>query len=372
MKKLFTIIAFVTSLTIFAQAPQGFNYQATVRNSSGTLLLNQQVLVKFNILQNSSTGTVVYTETQTASTDDLGHISLVVGQGTATTVTFSTINWGSGTYYLGIELNTGTGYVAMGTTQLLSVPYALHSNCVSSTLLGDTLTVGCKTYILPGILETNVVDHTCGATNVHNPALAYGSMADQEGNIYRTIKIGTQTWMAENLKTTKYRNGESIPNIMNNTQWANLTTGALNSYNNNIANDCPYGKLYNWYAVNDNRGICPLGWHVPSLTEWNLLITNAGGSNQAMISLKSSGSFYWQSPNNINGSNSTGFSALPSGLGFTNGGHQYINFDSLWWTSTVSGNNSYYVGMRNAVNPQSIFSFPDNKNYAFCVRCIKD
>jgi hypothetical protein len=127
MKKLFTIIAFVTSLTIFAQAPQGFNYQATVRNSSGNLLLNQIVLVRFNILQNSTTGTTVYSETQTANTDDLGHISLVVGQGTATTGTFSSINWGNGTYYLGIELNTGSGYVAMGTTQLFSVPYALYA-----------------------------------------------------------------------------------------------------------------------------------------------------------------------------------------------------------------------------------------------------
>ena len=128
MKKLITFLAIIATTAIFAQAPQGFNYQATVRNSTGQLLLNQNVLVKFNVLQNSATGTLVYSENQTATTDDLGHINLVVGQGTATTGTFTTINWGTANYYLGIELNSGTGYVAMGTTQLLSVPYALYAN----------------------------------------------------------------------------------------------------------------------------------------------------------------------------------------------------------------------------------------------------
>ena len=137
MKKLITLLAFAITLIATAQAPQGFNYQATVRNVSGQLLLNEIVLVKFNILQNSSTGTIVYSETQTANTDELGHIALVVGQGTSTTGTFSTINWGSGSYYLGIELNTGTGYVTIGTTQLLSVPYALYAE-----KSGDSATPG--------------------------------------------------------------------------------------------------------------------------------------------------------------------------------------------------------------------------------------
>ena len=133
MKKLFTLLAFAITIIATAQAPQGFNYQATVRNSSGALLLNQIVLVKFNVIQNSATGTLVYSENQTANTDDLGHIALVVGQGSATTGSFSSINWANGTYYLGIELNTGSGFVAMGTTQLLSVPYALHANTANST-----------------------------------------------------------------------------------------------------------------------------------------------------------------------------------------------------------------------------------------------
>jgi hypothetical protein len=142
MKKLITLLAIFASTTIFAQAPQGFNYQATVRNNSGQLLLNQIVLVKFNVYQNSATGTLVYSENQTANTDDLGHINLVVGQGTPTSGTFSSINWGNGSYYLGIELNTGSGYVAMGTTQLMSVPYALYAQNSSSPTLQQVVDAG--------------------------------------------------------------------------------------------------------------------------------------------------------------------------------------------------------------------------------------
>ena len=133
MKKLITLLALAITFIATAQAPQGFNYQATVRNSSGALIINQSVSFKFSILQSSDTGTVIYSENQTTTTDDLGHANLVVGRGTPVTGTFSSINWANGTYYLGIELNTGSGFVAMGTTQLLSVPYALHANTANST-----------------------------------------------------------------------------------------------------------------------------------------------------------------------------------------------------------------------------------------------
>ena len=157
MKKLFTLLAFAITLIATAQAPQGFNYQATVRNSAGELLLNQSVSFKFSILQNSDSGDIVYSENQTANTDDLGHIALVVGQGTATTGTFTNINWGSGSYYLGIELNTGTGYVAMGTTQLLSVPYALYANTAGSTSSNNT-------GLISPTITTNPVTNITGTT----------------------------------------------------------------------------------------------------------------------------------------------------------------------------------------------------------------
>ena len=135
MKKLFTIIAITISFITSAQAPQGLNYQATVRNSSGNLITNQNVYFRFNIMQNSATSVPVYSETHYVPTDDLGQANCVIGQGTATTGVFSQIDWSDGTYFLGIELNIGSGYLAMGTTQFLSVPYALYAGNVTGNSL---------------------------------------------------------------------------------------------------------------------------------------------------------------------------------------------------------------------------------------------
>jgi hypothetical protein len=134
MKKLYTLLMFIVTVTIAAQAPQGFNYQATVRNNAGALIINKSVSFKFNIIPTSASGTAAYSESQTVTTDDLGQVSLVIGKGTATTGTFANIDWGTGTYYLGIELNTGNGFVAMGATQLLSVPYALYAKNAGGAL----------------------------------------------------------------------------------------------------------------------------------------------------------------------------------------------------------------------------------------------
>ena len=129
MKKFYAILCLaIASLTqLQAQAPQGFNYQATVRNSSGDLIVNTNVYFKFNVIQGSQTAVPIFTETHYVPTDDLGQVNLVIGQGTANTGIFSELDWSLGSYYLGIELDTGNGYVAMGTTQLLSVPYALYA-----------------------------------------------------------------------------------------------------------------------------------------------------------------------------------------------------------------------------------------------------
>ena len=142
MRKFYAILSLtIASLTqLQAQAPQGFNYQATVRNSTGDLIVNTNVYFKFNVMQGSQTSLPVFTEIHYVPTDDLGQVNLVIGQGTATTGAFSSIDWSLGSYYLGIELDTGSGYVAMGTTQLLSVPYALYAeNSGNSTLTTPNL-----------------------------------------------------------------------------------------------------------------------------------------------------------------------------------------------------------------------------------------
>jgi hypothetical protein len=177
MKKLYTLITLVLTLTTFAQAPQGFNYQATVRNSAGALIVNQNVNFKFNVMLNSATSLPVFSETHLAPTDDLGQVNLVIGQGTATVGTFSTINWGSGNYYLGIELNTGSGYVAMGTTQLLSVPYALYANSAGNT---QTATPN-----LASVLAVNNGANNLQIKNMANPTDAQ----DATNKVYVDSKV---------------------------------------------------------------------------------------------------------------------------------------------------------------------------------------
>ena len=184
--------------------------------------------------------------------------------------------------------------------------------------------------------------HSCGAESVHNPNLSYGSMTDQQGNVYKTIVIETgaidQEWMAENLKTSIYRNGDAIGNDTS-IQWAYLTTGAYCYYNNDIQYECPYGKLYNGYAVFDPRNVCPAGWHVPTDAEWSTLTNSIGGPTVAGGKMKSFGTQYWQSPNGgADVYSSCGFSGLPGGnltlpgMVFNSNG-RYGN----WWTSTAVG-----------------------------------
>ncbi len=151
-------------------------------------------------------------------------------------------------------------------------------------------------------------------TAVFNPDLNYGTMTDQDGNEYKTITIGTQTWMAENLRTTKYRDGSEIPNVTDNTKWVELATGAYCNYNNTTSSDtiATYGRLYNWYAVTDSRNIAPEGWHLPTETEWRILIDYLGGFGVAGGKMKETGATHWDTPN-TGATNESGFTALPSG-----------------------------------------------------------
>ena len=211
MKKLYTLLAIIATIATFAQAPQGFNYQATVRNSSGALIVNQIVLVKFNVYQNTATGTLVYSENQTVTTDDLGHINIVVGQGTATVGTFSTINWGTANYYLGIELNTGSGYMAMGTTQLLSVPYAFYANSSGNATpatpnLAAVLAVnnGANNLKISNLADPTAAQDAATKNYVDNAASANTTLPDG------TIFVGNVT----NLATSVALSGDvTITNI---------------------------------------------------------------------------------------------------------------------------------------------------------------
>jgi len=162
-----------------------------------------------------------------------------------------------------------------------------------------------------------------------------GIMTDQDGNEYKTINIGTQTWMAENLRTTKYRDGSSIPLITEAVEWTSLNTGAYCNYGNTNDSDTivTYGNLYNWFAVSDSRNLAPVGWHVPNDSDWTTLINYLGGSEIAGNKLKEIGIVHWASPNS-KATNETGFTALPGGFRNEYGNFMEIGYSGYWWSFT--------------------------------------
>lgn len=165
---------------------------------------------------------------------------------------------------------------------------------------------------------------------IFNPDLTYNSVSDIDGNIYKTIQIGAQAWMAENLKTTKFNDGSPIPYIADATDWSQLSAPGYCWYNNDAESfKTVIGALYNWYttdvAGNGGKNVCPSGWHVPTDPEWTILTDYLGGLSVAGGKLKESGISHWQSPN-INASNESGFTAIPGGYrSYTDGAYFSIN-----------------------------------------------
>jgi uncharacterized protein (TIGR02145 family) len=158
-----------------------------------------------------------------------------------------------------------------------------------------------------------------------------GSVTDVEGNVYPTIKIGQQEWMVENLKTTTYNDGTSIPNVTDMTTWANLSSDAYSWSGNDVANKDVYGALYNWWAVNTKK-LCPTGWSIPSSDNWGPLVTSAGGKGVAGGRMKETGTALWQAPN-AGATNESGFSARPAGSRYLDGGFVYKGEFAFWWCS---------------------------------------
>jgi len=223
------------------------------------------------------------------------------------------------------------------------------------------------------------------------------TMTDQDGNVYQTIKIGNQVWMAENLKVTHYRNGNIIPNVTTGYSgysgyWSNLTTGAYCVYDNNENNAETYGYLYNWYAVNDSSNIAPEGWHVPTDEEWKELEMSLGMSQSEAddtgyrgtdegSKLAGNASFVWLVSFSLwsDGSleknpafGTSGFSALPGGYRDNDHGTFHDRGNStLFWSSTEFS--TYYAWGRLLLCSHSeVYRYRYNKHYGFSVRLIKD
>jgi uncharacterized protein (TIGR02145 family) len=535
MKKLFTIL--VTGLftvVLFAQAPQKMSYQAVIRNSSDALITNQAIGIRISILQGSASGTIVYTETQTPTTNANGLVSIEIGGGAG----FNTIDWAAGPYFIKTETDPagGANYTITGTSEILSVPYALFARTVASytetdplfgtsaasgitgtnisnwntaygwgnhtsagyapntralTINGTTLdltanrswNVGTVTSVglsLPDIFSlsgspitttgtltatlasqtanqifaspnassgaptfrtlvnadipnldwskittgkpttlsgygiTDAVNTTgnqtiagnktfTGTTTVPTPVNAtdpatkayvdalkeeiyneLGIVKDIEGNIYKTLEIGTQVWMAENLKTTSYNDGTTIPLVTDNSAWINLSTPGYCWYNNCYNNT--YGALYNWYTVTTGN-LCPNGWHVPTDTEWttleNYVIANGynyDGTTTGNKIAKALASTYLWTSSTVTGAvgntdypdkrNATGFTALPGGFRYIIG-FIYCGNNGIWWSATeYDAFNAWFRSLNNEIS--DVYRNGTGKNNGFSVRCLRD
>ena len=206
------------------------------------------------------------------------------------------------------------------------------------------------------------------STAIFNSNLSYGTLTDQEGNVYKTITIGTQTWMAENLRTTKYNDGADIPNL--NGSWIGLTRGAYRNYKSSSNNDtiATFGRIYNWYTIGTGK-IAPEGWHVPTDEEWSTLITYLNGIFDAGLFIKETGTSHWGSLNFA--SNESGFTALPGGYyGTDNQCHDIGNMGG-WWSSTeYGGSGAWYRYIYSSSN--EVFRISTPKTLGLSIRCIKD
>jgi len=289
------------------------------------------------------------------------------------TVNFTAVAGTSATFWGNVPVDAGSAITARGVCWSTG-PNPTTANSKATTTPGTgEYEVG-----ITGLTMRTTYYARCYATN--STGTAYGKqlsfttlLTDVDGNIYKTVAIGTQIWMAENLRTTKYRNGVAIANVTDPASWASLTTSAYSSYANNSANNATYGKLYNWYAVHDIRYIAPLGWHIPTQAEWTTLINYLGGQSAAGDKLKETGDAHWTG-SYAGATNSSGFTALPGGfISSENNTYGFYNIGVMgqWWSSTeANSTNAWSCSLDNTSN--QVASINGFKQAGLSIRCIKD
>ena len=196
------------------------------------------------------------------------------------------------------------------------------------------------------------------------------TLNDINGNVYKTIVIGKQTWMAENLKTTKYNDGTAIPLVSDYNKWSRLSTPAYCCYENNSSNKAVFGALYNWYCVNTGK-LCPSGWHVPTNDEWTTLTSYLGGDSVAGGKLKDTCTTYWIKPNTA-ATNESGFAALPGGYRYSKGIFASMGISGYWWSSTESRTNTAWYRPLHYNSGKIDIYWGHLKQDGFSIRCMKD
>ena len=287
------------------------------------------------------------------------------------------------------------GTMDLGTQQMLSVPYALYSGntAVSVSATGDTLTLGGQIVIVPGISAANpqvqangglgaqvlVGNNTCANEYISVTGCGGQTSLIYDGRNYDLVEIGGQCWFADNLATDQYRNGDPIPTGLDNATWSTTTNGAFAIYNNDPANDATYGKLYNWYTTVDSRGLCPAGWHVPTDCEWMYLEGSLGMSTQQQETTGYRGTneggamkatTNWASPN-TGVTNSSGFTALPSGYRSFDAAYDNVGNFGVWWSGTEVDSDTAWTRVL-FYNDSRVYRTNDIKSGGFGVRCVRD
>jgi uncharacterized protein (TIGR02145 family) len=245
-----------------------------------------------------------------------------------------------------------------------------HSPTINNTKISNGSGTGTFVITLTGLV--NNTTYYIRAYAINDAGIGYGQEVSFTTD-FESISIGAQTWMKRNLDVSKYRNGDTIPQVTDAATWASLTTGAWCYYNNDPANGQTYGKLYNWYAVNDSRNLAPAGWHIPAYgTELYDLINFLGGNVVAGSLLKETGTSHWNSPN-TDATNSSGFTALPGGFRSYDGTFSGKADLGNWWSATENFflvSTAWFCPLVKDNGSANLNFF--NKSAGFSIRCIKD
>jgi uncharacterized protein (TIGR02145 family) len=340
--------------------------KAYATNSTGT---SYGAEISFKTSANPPTVTTTAASSVTNTTASSG--GNVTSDG-GSTITARGVCWGTSS---GPTI-TGNKTTETGTT-------GIFTSSLTSLNAGTTYYVRAYATNSSGTTYGNEISFTTSSTTgiIFNPNLTYGSLTDIDNNVYRTIQIGTQVWMAENLRTTKYKNGSAIPNVTDNMTWRDLTTPAFCYYNNDAAtNKYVYGALYNWFTVNTGN-LCPTGWHVPADTEWATLVSYLGGTSVAGAKLKETTKNHWLNFTEY-ATNESGFTALPAGMRAADHGTVLTwwlgVFGDLgsygnWWSRTelTTINSSYWYTYGNTPGFLKGVDLIEKQN-GLSVRCLKD